>query len=227
MWGYEHRLLDFGYSLGAFVALFFVEDFVMYATHVLKHRCRFFWAADHEVHHSSSEFNFTTAFRNSPLAPLSGAWLAWPMLCLLGFPPAMVFFQASLSRAYQCFTHTSTVRRLPAAIEWVFVTPSHHRVHHAKNPAYIDKNYGGILIIWDRIFGTFQAERDDIPCEFGVLSEFDTSRVGRVVFHGLGSMIADIRRRRGLAAKLGTIIRAPSWTPASEGGQTLGTDELR
>lgn len=213
LWCYDHRIHTFDLSLASFLVLFFAEDFVMYATHVMKHKCRFFWAADHEVHHSSPEFNFTTAFRNSPLALLSGSWLPWPMLCLLGFPPAMVFFQASLSRAYQCFTHTQTIRRLPAPIEWIFVTPSHHRVHHAKNDLYIDKNYGGILILWDRMFGTFQAERDDVPCEFGVLTPFDTTRVGQVLLHGMRSMLDAVRRRHGLKAKLATLVLPPDWAP--------------
>jgi sterol desaturase/sphingolipid hydroxylase (fatty acid hydroxylase superfamily) len=102
---------------------------------------------------------------------------------------------------------------LPAPIEWLFVTPSHHRVHHAKNDAYIDKNYGGILIIWDRILGTFEAERDDEPCEFGILAPIDTSNLWEVGTGALRRMLAKVCARHGLRAKLGTVLMPPNWEP--------------
>ncbi len=167
-WLYEHRVFNIEVTALSFVILFFAEDYVFYIKHRIQHRVNYFRAVTHVVHHSSNEFNLWTSMRTGIFNPLSGLWMFWGLLCFLGFPPAMMIFQAGISRIYQGFTHTETVHRLPAIIEFFFVTPSHHRVHHARNEIYLDKNYGGILIIWDRLFGSFQEERADEPCDYGV-----------------------------------------------------------
>ncbi|MPQ72187.1 sterol desaturase family protein, partial [Pseudomonas sp. MWU12-2323] len=138
-----------------------------YWFHRASHRVRWLWAA-HSVHHSSTRMNFSVAFRQSLMYPVAGMWAFWLPLAWLGFPPQQVVAVVLLNLAFQFFVHTQIVPKL-GWLEYVFNTPSIQRTHHAKNPRYIDDNYAGVLVIWDRLFGTFVEERDSDPCEYGTV----------------------------------------------------------
>lgn len=164
---YEHiALFTLDNSLWVWVAAFVLYDFFYYWNHRMGHEMSVLWAA-HVVHHSSEEYNLTTALRQT-----SGSFFSWifylPM-ALLGFDPIMVATVGALNLVYQFWVHTRHVPKL-GWFEWIFVSPSNHRVHHAQNRIYIDKNYGGVFILWDRLFGTFQEELDSAPVIFGIRS---------------------------------------------------------
>lgn len=163
-----HQFALFQIELNALNLLvgFVIQDFLYYWFHRASHNIHWLWTA-HVVHHSSTYMNFTTAFRQSVLYPVVGMWLFWLPLVLLGFDPALVFAIVAINLAFQFFVHTQTIRRL-GWLEAVFNTPSHHRVHHASNPEYLDRNYAGVLIIWDKMFGTYVEEREDIAIQFGI-----------------------------------------------------------
>ena len=163
----QHRLFDLGHSWGHFVLLFLAQDFLYYWFHRASHRVRWLWAA-HSVHHSSTRMNFSTAFRQSLMYPLAGMWAFWLPLAWLGFAPQLVVGVVLLNLAFQFFVHTQAVPKL-GWLEYVFNTPSIHRSHHARNPCYVDRNYAGVLVIWDRLFGSYVAERDDTPCDYGTI----------------------------------------------------------
>ncbi len=157
------------------VLLFFVTDFVFYGVHFLMHKARYGWAS-HISHHSSTRFNLSTALRQNFLFDLSGfALLWWLPLALIGFDKLSVVLAIELNLFYQFFIHTEVIRRLPAWYEAVFNTPSHHRVHHGSNPGQLDTNFGGVLIIWDRLFGTFVDERDAGTIAYGIANRQPTT----------------------------------------------------
>jgi sterol desaturase/sphingolipid hydroxylase (fatty acid hydroxylase superfamily) len=157
---YEYRFFTVDMTRWwAWVALFFADDFSYYWFHRISHRSRFFWAS-HVVHHSSQKYNLGTALRQTWTGNLSGAFVFWIWLPLLGFHPAAILTMQSISLLYQFWIHTEYINRFPAFIEAVFNTPSHHRVHHGSDLKYLDKNHAGVLIIWDRFFGTFQKEEE-------------------------------------------------------------------
>ncbi|MFA0439798.1 sterol desaturase [Vibrio sp. 10N.286.49.C2] len=154
------RWFDIEMSVSLFIVLMVLQDFFYYWFHRASHRVRWMWAA-HVVHHSSENMNFSTAFRQSLMYPLAGMWLFWVPLVVIGFEPKWVVLVVLLNLVVQFFVHTQWIKTL-GIIEWVLNTPSHHRVHHGRNPQYIDKNYAGVLIIWDRLFGTFEPEVETV-----------------------------------------------------------------
>ncbi|MCL6264134.1 sterol desaturase family protein [Craterilacuibacter sp. RT1T] len=166
-WVYQHRLFHFELSWPAFFALFVAQDFLYYGFHRASHRVRWLWAA-HSVHHSSTRMNFSTAFRQSLMYPVAGMWAFWLPLAWLGFPPQAVVGIVLINLAYQFYIHTQAIPHL-GAFEKLFNTPSIHRVHHAKNPRYIDRNFAGVLVVWDRLFGSFVAEDPSEPCDYGTV----------------------------------------------------------
>lgn len=172
-WAYENRITTIGFAWWSFVLCFIIDDLRFYWGHRISHRSRWFWAA-HVVHHSSEHYNLSTALRQPWTGTITGlVILAVPMVWL-GFHPALVAFCASLNLFYQFFLHTEAVRRLPRWAEAVLNTPSHHRVHHARNPRYLDANYAGTLIVWDRLFGTFVPELDRDPPTYGLVYNINT-----------------------------------------------------
>ncbi|MET7767258.1 sterol desaturase family protein [Nocardia sp. NPDC005366] len=191
------------------VALFFAEDFVYYWYHRTHHTVRMLWAS-HVVHHSSEFYNLSTALRQS-WTPFS-ALPYWLPLALLGFPPWMIVLQQSISLLYQFFIHTERVGTLWRPVEFVFDTPSHHRVHHASNEHYLDRNYGGILIIWDRIFGTFRPEAEAV--RYGLTKNIDTFNPLRVATHEFTAIWRDLRAARTWRHRAGHLLRGPGWMPA-------------
>ncbi|HSP81300.1 MAG TPA: sterol desaturase family protein [Myxococcaceae bacterium] len=196
----------------AWAALLLADDFCYYWFHRIHHESRFFWAS-HVVHHSSQRYNLTTALRQTwtPMTSL----LFWAPLPLLGFHPAMVVTAQSLSLLYQFWIHTEAIHRL-GPLEWVLNTPSHHRVHHGANPRYLDRNYGGILIVWDRLFGTFQAE-DERPV-YGLTKNLRTYNPVRIAFHEYAALLRDAWRPNPLPVRLGYAFRNPAWRPEAEQG---------
>jgi sterol desaturase/sphingolipid hydroxylase (fatty acid hydroxylase superfamily) len=190
------------------VLLFFADDLSYYWFHRASHESRLFWAS-HVVHHSSQHYNLSTALRQTwvPMTALP----FWLWLPAVGFEPWMVLLAQSWSLIYQFWIHTERIRKLPPPLEWVLNTPSHHRVHHGANEVYLDRNYAGILIIWDRIFGSFEPEGERV--RYGLTTNIETFKPVRVAFHEYVAMWHDIRRARGLRNKLGVVFRGPGWTP--------------
>lgn len=194
----------------AWVAIFFLDDFCYYWFHRISHESRFWWAS-HSNHHSSQHYNLSTAVRQAWTGEITGTWLIWIPLALLGFPPQMILFQQGLNLFYQFWIHTEVIRRMPPWFEFIFNTPSHHRVHHASNPSYLDRNYGGVLILWDRLFRTFSAERDDEPVRYGLVHNINTHNPFKIAF---AEWLA-IRRDLGTATSgreiLGILFGPPGW----------------
>ncbi|CCH53773.1 fatty acid hydroxylase [Fibrisoma limi BUZ 3] len=205
----------------AWVLLFFADDFSYYWFHRISHGSRYFWAS-HVVHHSSQKYNLGTALRQTWTGNLSGSFIFWIWLPLLGFHPAAIMTMQAISLLYQFWIHTEFIHRLPAPIEFIFNTPSHHRVHHATNLDYLDKNHAGILIIWDRLFGTFQRE-DERPV-YGLTKNIDSHNPVKIAFHEWTDMIRDLRRAGSVRNALGYLFGPPGW---SHDGSRKTTKQLR
>ena len=207
---YPHRLLDPGPALGWVIAIV-GWDLVYYWHHRIEHEVRLFWAA-HVNHHSSRAYNYSTALRQ-PWTPWIGL-LLYPPLALLGVTPAQILMAEGINLIYQFWVHTEAVKTLPSPIEWVLNTPSHHRVHHGKNERYLDKNYGGILIVWDRLFGTFQAEDEKVV--YGITKELGSYNPLVIASHEYVAIARDVASARSLGEALGYVFRGPGWRPATE-----------
>lgn len=208
-WVWSYRLLDIELTVASVFALWLLQDFLYYWFHRSFHRVRWMWAS-HVVHHSSERLNLSTAFRQSLTYPLSGMWLYWLPLAWIGFQPEHIVLTVAANLAFQFFVHTQAVPRL-GVLEWIFNTPRHHRVHHARNPDYIDRNYGGVLIIWDRLFGTFVAERDDEPCDYGIVRQVQTQNPLTMMFHEWRDMFSDVARPGPLWLRLKHLWAPPEW----------------
>ena len=190
------------------VLLFFADDFSYYWFHRVSHESRLFWAS-HVVHHSSTHYNLSTALRQTwvPMTYLP----FWLWLPAVGFEPWMVLLGQAWSLIYQFGIHTERIPKLPRPIEYVFNTPSHHRVHHGSNKVYLDRNYGGILIIWDRIFGTYEGEGERV--RYGLTKNIGTYNVVRAAFGEYVAMWHDVKRAPTLREKAGVLFHGPGWTP--------------
>ncbi len=205
---YQYRLFDLPPASVWTIALLFVaQDFAYYWFHRAHHRVRWMWAS-HVVHHSSERLNLSTAFRQSLTYPISGMWLFWLPLAWIGFDPTHIVAVVAINLGFQFFVHTQAVGRL-GWLEQVFNTPSHHRVHHARNRRYIDRNYAGVLIVWDKLFGTFEPERDDDPCEYGIVGQVHGHNPLRLTFHEWIAMFRDAARADGLRAAVGQLLGPP------------------
>jgi len=181
-------------------------DFVYYWHHRFEHEVRLLWAA-HVNHHSSRAYNLSTALRQ-PWTPWIGL-LLYPPLALLGVRPEQILIAEGINLVYQFWVHTEAVDRLPAPLEWIFNTPSHHRVHHGKNPRYLDKNYGGILILWDRLFGTFELETEKV--EYGITKDLTSYNPLVIAFHEYAAIARDLRKARSVREAFGYVWRRPGW----------------
>jgi len=197
-------------SVWSWVALFFLDDFCYYWFHRISHECRFWWAS-HVNHHSSEYYNLSTAVRQPWTGGITGAWLAWAPLALLGFPPEMILIQQSINLFYQFWIHTEVIHRMPHWFELVFNTPSHHRVHHATNPRYLDRNYAGILMVWDRLFGTFSPELDEERARYGIVHNLDSFNPLKIAFHEWLGIARDVAGARSLREAAGCIFGPPGW----------------
>ena len=177
---HQFALFDIGYAFAAWVILFFLEDLTYYWFHRASHECRLFWAS-HVVHHSSEYYNLSTALRQTWTGSFY-SFIFWLWLPLLGFEPIMVMTMQSLSLIYQFWIHTEVIHRL-GFLEKFMNTPSHHRVHHSSNARYLDRNHAGILIIWDKLFGTFVEEHPHDPPVYGLTKNIETYNPFRIAFH--------------------------------------------
>jgi sterol desaturase/sphingolipid hydroxylase (fatty acid hydroxylase superfamily) len=200
-----------------YVLLFFADDFAYYWFHRVHHEVRFFWAS-HIVHHSSQHYNFSTALRQS-WTPMTSMPF-WIPLALLGFAPWMILMQKAINLIYQFWLHTERIGKLPAPIEFAFNTPSHHRVHHGANDVYLDRNYAGTLIIWDRMFGSFQRE-DERP-RYGLTRNIRTFRVAHVAFDEFAALVRDVREARSWRDRFRYAFGPPGWSPDGRDHGTRG-----
>ncbi len=221
-WVWQFRLFDIGYAWWAFVVAFVLDDLAYYWFHRTAHRVRWFWAS-HVVHHSSQHYNLSTALRQTWTGFVSLAFLFRLPLFLIGFPPAMVFFVAGLNLVYQFWIHTETIQRMPRWFEAVMNTPSHHRVHHATNPRYLDRNYAGVFIVWDKLFGTYTAEVDADRPRYGIVRDLGSFNLLWAAFHEWVGIAKDMWRAPW-GAKLGYLLRAPGW---SHDGSRETSDMIR
>jgi sterol desaturase/sphingolipid hydroxylase (fatty acid hydroxylase superfamily) len=216
---WEHRLstlpLDAAWSLAL---LFFGEELCYYAYHRTSHRVRWFWAT-HAVHHSPNQLNFAAAYRLGWTGKLTGTVLFFAPLVWLGFPPLAVAGALGANLLYQFWLHADWIPKL-GPLEWVLNTPSHHRVHHASNVEYLDANYGGVLIIFDRLFGTLVAEREDVPCRYGLVKPLHSYNPLYIAFHEWIALGRDLLRARGLRDGLGYLFGPPGWQPDGCGTTT-------
>jgi sterol desaturase/sphingolipid hydroxylase (fatty acid hydroxylase superfamily) len=206
---YAHRLLEIPTTgIAALIALFVLLDFFYYWYHYAAHHVRIMWAT-HAVHHSATRFNLTAAIRLGWTGPISGAVFFFMPLALIGFHPFAVIGMFGLNLLYQFVLHTAHAPRL-GPLEWVLNTPTHHRVHHASNESCLDRNFGGVLIVWDRLFGTFaQAPKHEV-LRFGLAGDHLPSQNPFVVaFHEWRRMCKDAGAARGLRAKIATLFGTP------------------
>ena len=208
---YEYRLLDIPNTWWAVVLCFVLDDFRYYWWHRISHERRWFWAS-HVIHHSSQHYNLTTALRQTWTGQILAQVLFKTPLILIGFHPAMVLFVGAVNLIYQFWIHTELIKRL-GPFEWVFNTPSHHRVHHATNPKYLDANYAGTLIIWDRMFGTFIPEDDAEKPRYGIVKNLGTFNPLIISFHEWIGMARDVLSAKSLSEVMGYLFGPPGWSP--------------
>ena len=206
----QFRVLDFGWAWWAFLACFLLDDLAYYAFHRSAHRVRWFWAS-HVIHHSSQHYNLSTALRQTWTGTLSLSFV-FRLPLFLVFEPAMVFFVSGVNLVYQFWIHTESVKRSPRWFEFIFNTPSHHRVHHATNPRCLDRNYAGMLIIWDRMFGTFLPEPDDEELRYGIVKNLGSFNPLWVATHEWAGIAKDVWSAPGLKAKWNYLVRPPGWS---------------
>ena len=204
---YEYRFFDLMSSMPIWllwVLTFILIDLVFYIYHRLSHRVRFLWTV-HMSHHSSEEMNFAVSFRQAWFGPISKIPF-FMVLPVLGLDPLMIAVAGVVSTLWGVVGHTQIIGKL-GPLEWVFNTPSHHRVHHGSNPEYIDKNYGNLFIIWDRIFGTFEPENK--PVEYGLVNNVNTFNPIKITFMGWEKLFKDIRNSESFKETIGLIFGPP------------------
>lgn len=223
MWCYQHRIYHFENVFVYWFLLFILEDLAFYFEHRVDHYCRVFWAV-HVTHHSSDEYNLTTGFRSSVFQPVY-RFLYFMPIAGLGFHPLDIIFMYSFTQTYGILVHTQYVRHLPAWFETIFVSPSHHRVHHASNTIYLDKNMGMVLIIWDKLFGTFQAELPEEPVVYGLTKPLDHQKgIGHVIFHEWKAIAKDMAQPISFTTRLKYLFYPPGW---SHDGRSQTAREMR
>src|SRR5689334_8175506 len=223
-WAYEHRLFTFHLNdVGSALLLFFGLELCYYWYHRASHTVRWFWNT-HSVHHSPNQFNLSAAYRLGWLGKFTGATLFFTPLVLLGFTPTVVLTALFLNLLYQFWLHADWIPRL-GWLEYVLNTPSSHRVHHARNPEYLDANYGGVLIVFDRLFGTYIPERKELPCDYGTVTPLQSSRNPLVVnFMPWIGLAKDLASARSPHQAWMYLFGPPGWRPNGEG---LTTADIR
>jgi sterol desaturase/sphingolipid hydroxylase (fatty acid hydroxylase superfamily) len=219
---YNHRLFTLNAGLWWYwVVLFFADDFSYYWFHRISHHVNYFWAS-HVVHHSSQHYNLAAALRQTWTGNATGAFLFWAWMPLVGFHPIWILFMQQISLIYQFWIHTETVHKLPAPVEFIFNTPAHHRVHHGSDLKYLDKNHAGILIIWDRLFGSFQPE-EERPV-YGLTKNIESYNPALIAFKTWGELFRNALASGSLINGLLYFIKPPGW---SHDGSSKTTAQLR
>ena len=206
---FRRRVSNVGLRKGSLALAMILWDFLYYWDHRFMHEVRLFWA-NHVSHHSSQRYNLSTALRQ----PWSGLMMAWVFapLPLLGFPANKTFRAGQLNLLYQYWIHTELVDRLSPRLEAVLNTPSHHRVHHGANPQYLDKNYGGILIIWDKLFGSFEPEVRRV--QYGLTKNIATHNPFRIAYHEFAAIGRDVASSTRWRDRFGFVFKGPGWAPS-------------
>jgi sterol desaturase/sphingolipid hydroxylase (fatty acid hydroxylase superfamily) len=208
-WTYTHRVQTIALDAPAAFALLFVgQEFCYYGYHRAAHRVRWFWAT-HAVHHSPNELTLAAALRLGWTGKLTGSALFFAPLIWIGFAPLAVLAALSANLLYQFWLHAPWIPRL-GPLEWLLNTPTHHKVHHASNPEYLDCNYGGVLIVLDRLFGTFVDLRDDVPPRYGLTTPLHSHNPVRIALHGWIALARDLLAANGWRARLRTVFGPPS-----------------
>lgn len=207
---YHYRIATIEWSWVTGIVLFIATDFVFYWFHRASHRVRWLWCT-HVTHHSSERMNFSTAMRQNATNIFNGGWLFYVPLAFIGFNPVWIGICFALSLVYQFFIHTTLVTKLHPVIEAVMNTPNHHRVHHASNEGYIDTNYAGVFIVWDRLFGTFAEEQADKPVRYGITRPVHTTSLWVSWTHEYVDLFRDMAKPGPLAAKLKHLWMPPEW----------------
>jgi len=211
---YEFRLFELPMTTWwTWILLLFADDFVFYWHHRLSHQVRILWAA-HVNHHSSQQYNLAVALRQS-WGEVIYKYTFWMILPLIGFHPIAVMIMIGINLVYQFFPHTKLVGKL-GVLEYIMNTPSHHRVHHASNVRYLDKNHAGIFIIWDRLFGTFQPELKEEPVVYGITANIDSHNVFYIASHEYISLWKDVKRAPRFSDKLKYLFYPPGWSHDGE-----------
>ena len=210
MWLYQYRLFDIGWAWWAFILCFIADDFAYYWAHRAGHRVRWFWAS-HVNHHSSQHYNLSTALRQTWTGFFAGSFMFRLPLLLIGFHPLMLAFCGGLNLIYQFWIHTEVIDRCPRWFEAVMNTPSHHRVHHATNPRYLDRNYAGVFIVWDKLFGSFMPEIESEKCRYGIVKNLGSFNLLWSVFHEWVGIGQDLWRAP-MRYKLHYLLAPPGWS---------------
>lgn len=222
---WRFRIAELPFTWWSILTAFLLYDFVYYWKHRFAHRVRWFWM-EHVTHHSSQHYNLTTAVRQPWFGPFTGLILLGAPLVILGFHPALLALVGGLNLVYQFWIHTEAIDRLPRWVEFIFNTPSHHRVHHATHPMYLDRNYAGVFIIWDRLFGTFTKETSDLPMQYGIVKPLASYNPLIVAYHegwGLArDCVSDGLRPHIWLARAS---QPPGWSP--DGKHQRSEDILR
>ncbi len=222
-WSYNHHFFQIQNPYLYWFALFNLEDFAFYIEHRVDHYCRIFWAV-HVTHHSSEEFNLTTGFRSSVLQPVY-RFIYFVPLAFAGFDPLDIVFMYSITQTYGILVHTQYIHKMPRWFETIFVSPSHHRVHHASNVRYLDKNMGMCLIIWDKLFGTFQEELESDPIKYGLTKPVEHfNNPFTIIFHEWNAIRKDMSKKIPFPTKLKYLFMPPGW---SHDGSTKTADQMR
>jgi len=222
IWLYQFRPVTIGWAWWAWAACFVLDDLGYYWGHRLGHRVRWFWAS-HVNHHSSQHYNLSTALRQTWTGFFAVSFLFRIPLALAGFHPAMLAACAGFNLIYQFWIHTEAIGRMPRWFESVMNTPSHHRVHHATNPVYLDRNYAGVFIVWDRLFDSFQGELKSEKIHYGLIRQLGSFNVLWTVFHEWIALFRDVWNAPW-ASKLDYAWRVPGWT---HDGSRDTTDMIR
>ena len=213
----EYRVADIPMDRGwHWAAIFLGQEFCYYWMHRADHRIRWFWL-NHAVHHSSSQYAWSSACRLGWTGKITAAAVFFAPLVWLGFPVPLVVATLAINLSYQFWLHTELIGKLPRPIEWLFNTPAHHRVHHASNPEYLDCNYGGVLIVFDRLFGTFREQRAGIRIRYGLTEPSPSYNPVRIAFHAWSRMARDLRLARGLRERLWVLAGPPGYVPSGAG----------
>jgi sterol desaturase/sphingolipid hydroxylase (fatty acid hydroxylase superfamily) len=209
LWAWHNRLTTLTLDTpAAFLLLFLGQELCYYGYHRAAHRVRWFWAT-HAVHHSPNQLTLATAVRLGATGKLSGTALFFAPLICLGYSPLAVFATVALNLTFQFWIHAAWIPKLWAPIEWLFNTPSHHRVHHASNAEYLDCNYGGVLIVFDRLFGSFVAERADVKPRYGLTTPLLTHNPLRIAVHEWLNLARDLKNARGWRQRLNSVLGPP------------------
>ncbi|MDP3277300.1 MAG: sterol desaturase family protein [Deltaproteobacteria bacterium] len=207
-WLWPHRVTDLGEGVLGWIVAMIGWDFMYYWLHRFEHESRVLWAA-HVNHHSSEYYNLATALRQ-PWTP----WLTllmFPPLALVGVRPGLIIAAGGFNLIYQFWIHTEAIDRMPRWFEWVFNTPSHHRVHHGANEKYLDSNYAGILIVWDKLFGSFVPEQE--PVRYGLTTNIETYNLWTIAFHEYVAIARDVRQASSWRVRFKRVFAGPGYKP--------------